>query len=94
MGPRGLTSETVWALIGFGFEKMNLNRIEARCNAENVASAGVLKKAVDDLRRYAKAAGVRQRRLPEYEMVRHPEERVSLALAEPGMRFYPCPRCR
>ncbi len=33
------------ALIGFGFEKMNLNRIEARCTAENVASAGVLKKA-------------------------------------------------
>jgi ribosomal-protein-alanine N-acetyltransferase len=46
LGPRGLTSETVRALIGFGFEKMNLNRIEARCIAENVASAGVLKKAV------------------------------------------------
>jgi ribosomal-protein-alanine N-acetyltransferase len=36
---RGLTSEAVRALIDFGFEKMSLNRIEARCIAENVASA-------------------------------------------------------
>jgi ribosomal-protein-alanine N-acetyltransferase len=42
---RGLTSEAVRALISFGFEKMNLNRIEARCIAENVASARVLDKA-------------------------------------------------
>ncbi|MDQ4002222.1 MAG: GNAT family N-acetyltransferase, partial [Actinomycetota bacterium] len=42
---RGLTSEAVRALISFGFEKMNLNRIEVRCIAENVASARVLEKA-------------------------------------------------
>jgi ribosomal-protein-alanine N-acetyltransferase len=42
---RGLASETVRALIGFGFEKINLNRIEARCIAENVASARALQKA-------------------------------------------------
>ncbi len=42
---RGLMPEAVRAMIRFGFEAMNLNRIEARCIAENVASARVMEKA-------------------------------------------------
>ena len=42
---RGLMAEAVCAMISFGFNKMNLNRIEARCIAENVASARVMEKA-------------------------------------------------
>jgi ribosomal-protein-alanine N-acetyltransferase len=42
---RGLMAEAVCAMISFGFDKMNLNRIEARCIAENVASARVMEKA-------------------------------------------------
>lgn len=42
---RGLMAEAVRAIISFGFKKMNLNRIEARCIAENVASARVMEKA-------------------------------------------------
>ena len=42
---RGLMPEAVRALISFGFERMNLNRVEARCIAENVASARVMEKA-------------------------------------------------
>lgn len=42
---RGFMAEAVRAMISFGFNKMNLNRIEARCIAENVASARVMEKA-------------------------------------------------
>jgi ribosomal-protein-alanine N-acetyltransferase len=42
---RGLMSEAVRAILRFGFERMNLNRIEARCIAENAASARVMEKA-------------------------------------------------
>ena len=42
---RGFMAEAVRAIISFGFKKMNLNRIEARCIAENVASARVMEKA-------------------------------------------------
>ena len=42
---RGLVPEAVRAMIAFGFEKMDLNRVEARCVAENAASARVLEKA-------------------------------------------------
>lgn len=42
---RGLMAEAVRAMISFGFDRMNLNRIEARCIAENAASARVLEKA-------------------------------------------------
>lgn len=42
---RGLAPEAVRALIRFGFERMDLNRIEARCIAGNTASARVLEKA-------------------------------------------------
>jgi len=34
----------VMAVINFGFRKMNLNRIEARCQVQNVASSGVMEK--------------------------------------------------
>ena len=42
---RGLIPEAVRATIRFGFENMGLNRIEARCIAENTASARVMEKA-------------------------------------------------
>lgn len=42
---RGLMSEAVRTMLSFGFERMGLNRIEARCVAENVASARVMEKA-------------------------------------------------
>ncbi|HET7480658.1 MAG TPA: GNAT family N-acetyltransferase [Rubrobacteraceae bacterium] len=42
---RGLTAEALRAIIRFGFERMELNRIEARCIAGNTASARVLEKA-------------------------------------------------
>ena len=42
---RGLMPEAVRAIISFGFGRMGLNRIEARCIAENSASARVMQKA-------------------------------------------------
>jgi len=42
---RGLMAEAVGAMISFGFRAMNLNRVEARCIAENVASARAMEKA-------------------------------------------------
>jgi RimJ/RimL family protein N-acetyltransferase len=42
---RGLMAEAVRAVISFCFQRMNLNRIEARCTAENAASARVMEKA-------------------------------------------------
>jgi [ribosomal protein S5]-alanine N-acetyltransferase len=41
----GFMPEAVRAMFRFGFERMNLNRIEARCIAENAASARVMQKA-------------------------------------------------
>lgn len=41
---RGLMTEAVRKVIAFGFEKMKLNRIEARCMPGNVASEKVMKK--------------------------------------------------
>jgi ribosomal-protein-alanine N-acetyltransferase len=41
----GLMPEAVRAVIRFGFERMGLNRMEARCIAENTASARVMEKA-------------------------------------------------
>ena len=40
-----LMPEAARAMIRFGFERMSLNRIEARCIAENAASARVMEKA-------------------------------------------------
>ena len=42
---RGLASEAVRAVVSFGFARMDLNRIEARCIAENAASSRVMEKA-------------------------------------------------
>ncbi len=42
---RGLAAEALGAMISFGFARMSLNRIEARCIAENAASARVMEKA-------------------------------------------------
>jgi ribosomal-protein-alanine N-acetyltransferase len=41
----GLMTEAVGAMIRFGFWRMGLNRIEARCVAGNAASARVMEKA-------------------------------------------------
>ena len=42
---RGLAAEALGAMISFGFRYMDLNRIEARCIAENTASSRVMEKA-------------------------------------------------
>jgi [ribosomal protein S5]-alanine N-acetyltransferase len=42
---KGLMPEAVRAVIRFGFGRMELNRIQARCIAENTASARVMEKA-------------------------------------------------
>jgi [ribosomal protein S5]-alanine N-acetyltransferase len=42
---RGLMSEAVREVIRFGFERLELNRMEARCIAANTASARVMEKA-------------------------------------------------
>lgn len=41
---RGLISEACKIIIKFGFQDLKLNRIEARCMVENLASAKVLEK--------------------------------------------------
>lgn len=41
---RGLTSEAVQALIELGFTRMELQRIQARCITENIASQRVMEK--------------------------------------------------
>jgi [ribosomal protein S5]-alanine N-acetyltransferase len=42
---KGLMTEAVQAVIRFGFGRMELNRIQARCIAENADSARVMEKA-------------------------------------------------
>ena len=42
---RGLMPEAVRTMIRFCFEMMDLNRVEARCIAQNTASARVMEKA-------------------------------------------------
>lgn len=42
---RGLMTEAVRAVIDFGFERLGLNRIDARCFVANLASARVMEKA-------------------------------------------------
>jgi ribosomal-protein-alanine N-acetyltransferase len=42
---KGLMPEAVRAIIAFGFARADLNRIEARCIAANLASARVMEKA-------------------------------------------------
>lgn len=42
---RGLVSEALRAMIRFGFERMGLNRVEARCTTANAASVRVMEKS-------------------------------------------------
>lgn len=42
---QGLMTEALRAIVAFGFERMQLNRIEARCNADNIGSYRVMEKA-------------------------------------------------
>ncbi|MGH2404920.1 MAG: GNAT family N-acetyltransferase [bacterium] len=42
---KGYTTEAVRAVIAFGYEVMRVNRIEARCDIPNAASARVMEKA-------------------------------------------------
>ncbi|RTR27804.1 N-acetyltransferase [Robertmurraya yapensis] len=42
---KGITTEAAEALIRFGFEKMELVRIQARCMVDNIASSRVMEKA-------------------------------------------------
>ena len=48
IGPKywgqGYMTEAVGAMLRFGFQRMELNRIEARCEVENIASARVMEK--------------------------------------------------
>lgn len=42
---QGLTSEAMGAIICFGFEELNLLRIDALCQVDNIASARVMEKS-------------------------------------------------
>ncbi|HHU27993.1 TPA: GNAT family N-acetyltransferase [bacterium] len=42
---QGIMSEALNVIIDFGFNKLNLNKIRARCVKENIASSKVLEKA-------------------------------------------------
>lgn len=42
---KGITTEAVKAVIEFGFEQLNANRIEAHCDEDNIASYRVMEKA-------------------------------------------------
>lgn len=42
---KGFASEVVGRMLQFGFEEMNLHRIEADCHEDNIGSARVLEKA-------------------------------------------------
>lgn len=42
---QGLTTEAVRAVVAYGFTSLRLNRIEARCMVENIASERVMQKA-------------------------------------------------
>jgi ribosomal-protein-alanine N-acetyltransferase len=42
---RGLMTEAVGRVVAFGFDRMGLNRVEARCLVDNVAARRVLEKA-------------------------------------------------
>ena len=42
---RGLTTEALREVIAFGFRTMNLNRIQGRCDVDNIGSARVMEKA-------------------------------------------------
>ena len=42
---KGLTTEVAKELVKFGFEEMDLVRVQARCDVENIASARVMEKA-------------------------------------------------
>jgi ribosomal-protein-alanine N-acetyltransferase len=42
---RGLMTEAVRAVIAFGFRTLNANRIQGRCEVENIASIRVMEKA-------------------------------------------------
>jgi ribosomal-protein-alanine N-acetyltransferase len=42
---RGLMTEAVRRIIAFGFRKMELNRIQGRCEVENIGSSRVMEKA-------------------------------------------------
>ena len=42
---QGLTTEALTALLNFGFDRLQLHRIEAGCAVENLASVRVLEKA-------------------------------------------------
>jgi ribosomal-protein-alanine N-acetyltransferase len=41
---RGMMSEAVQEVISFGFNNMDLNRIEARCNVDNIGSERIMQK--------------------------------------------------
>ncbi|WP_018755078.1 GNAT family N-acetyltransferase [Paenibacillus terrigena] len=41
---QGIMSEAARAVLQFGFQKMDLNRLEARCNLENMGSERVMQK--------------------------------------------------
>lgn len=42
---KGLTTEVAKELVKFGFEEMDLVRVQARCDVENIASARVMEKS-------------------------------------------------
>ncbi|KYG29374.1 GCN5 family acetyltransferase [Alkalihalobacillus trypoxylicola] len=61
---KGVMTEAVKALIQFGFEKMNLVRLEAKCFEENIGSAKVMEKSgmlyEGKMRKYKYIKGIHQ----------------------------------
>jgi ribosomal-protein-alanine N-acetyltransferase len=78
---RGLMPEAVRAVIRFGFGCIELNRIQARCIAENTASARVMEKAGMTYEGDSETIGVHQGRLQGHEDLLDPAPRVPEAIA-------------
>ena len=68
--------EAVRRVIRYCFERMDLNRVEARCIAENTASARVMEKAGMSYEGTLRESRVRQGRLQGHEDLLHPQARI------------------
>lgn len=76
---RGIMTEATHAMIDFGFERMALNRIEARCEMENIGSSRVMEKvgmSFEGVLREQMFVKGTYRDLKMYSILRHEWRRV------------------